>query len=235
MKDRVVPPDLNFILDSIKSEIFRDLNCIKIGEIQSFDKATASAEVKITIQEWTDFDNDQSISYPVIADVPVMVIQGGGAFIEFPIKKGDPCLLFFNDRDFDIWWTSGNVTTPNSTRKHNLSDCIALVGINPKSKSLPLTGNLGIVGGPHKMDFINDNQGMADLMGQLFSNVDDLIGNIKDLITDLESLVTVGSPTTQTISPATIAALVARSAIIDTTKTSFDTLKTNFEQLLGTD
>lgn len=233
MKQRTTPPDLNTTLDNFKAEIFRDMNCIKIGEVQSFDKATASAQVKIKIKEWTDIDTNKSIDYPVLNDVPVMILQGGGAWIEFPIKKGDPCLVFFNDRDIDIWWTSGNETTPNSLRRHDLSDCIALVGINPKSSALALTGSLGIVGGSHKMDFINDNQGMADLMNTMFSKIDDLFTQISGLITDLQSLVTVGGPTTQTIGPATIASLIARDVNLTTVKTDFTTLKTNFTQLLG--
>jgi len=232
-KERVIKPDIVTTFDDFKSEVFRDLNCIKIGEIQSYDKATASAQVKIKVKEWIDLDADKSIAYPVIDDVPVFILQGGGSWIEFPIEKGDPCLLFFNDRDIDNWWTSGNETTPHSLRKHSLSDCMAVVGINPKSSALALTGKLKIVGGSHKMDFVNDNQGMADLVGQLFSNIDDLFTQISGLITDLQSLVTVGGPTTQTIGPATILALTTRSANFTTAKANFDTLKNNFTQLLG--
>jgi hypothetical protein len=233
--DRILPPELNDILDDFKNEIFRDFNCIKIGAIKSYDKVTASAEVQIKIKEWTDYANDKSIGYPVIQDVPIMVLQGGGSWLEFPIAEGDPCLLLFNDRDIDNWWISGNETTPNSLRKHELSDCLAIVGINPKANALALNGKLRLFGGPHKMDFVNDNQGMADLTGQLFSNIDDLFTQITGLISDISSLVTincvVGSPVT--LNPATIAALTTRSGNFTTAKTNFDTLKTKYTQLLG--
>jgi hypothetical protein len=235
MKDRILHPSLTDIIDNFKVEIFRDFNCMKIGEIQSYDKTTASAQVKIKIKEWTDKDANESIDYPLIDDVPIMILQGGGTWVEFPIAKGDPCLLFFNDRDIDNWWTSGNETTPNSLRKHSLSDCIALVGVNPKSSALNLSGGFRLFGGPHKMDFSNDNQGMASLIGSLFSNIDDLFTQISGFISDVSALVTincvVGSPVT--LNPATLTALDTRSANFTTAKGNFDTLKNNFTQLLG--
>lgn len=235
MNDRVFPPDDNSILDDFKREIFRDMNVMKIGEIQSYDPSTASATVKIKIKEWTDFEHNQSASYPVLSDVPVFILQGGGSWIEFPISKGDPCLVFFSDRDIDTWWTSGNETTPNSLRKHDLSDCIAVVGLNPKANPLALTGKLRIFGGSKKMDLANSAQALSSLMATMFSNIDSLFVQVDGLISDLESLVTtncaVGSPVS--LSPATIAALTTRSGSFDSVKANFDTLKTNFTQLLG--
>ena len=234
-KERVIPPDILTTFDDFKSEVFRDLNCIKIGEIQEYDKATASAQVKIKIKEWIDKDEDKSVSYPIIKDVPVMVLQGGGAWIEFPIAKGDPCLLLFNDRDIDNWWTSGNETTPDSLRKHALSDCLVIVGINPKSSALALTGKLRLFGGPHKMDLVNDNQGLADLVGQLFSEIDSILAKVSGLITDIKSITTtncvVGAPVA--VGPGSIIALTARDIEFTTIKTNVDTLKTDFTQLLG--
>ena len=234
MKQRTTPPGLNDLLDNFKGEIFRDLNCVKIGEIQSYDKATASAQVKIKIKEWIDWDGNKSIAYPIIDDVPIIVLQGGGAWLEFPIAKGDPCLLFFGDRDIDNWWTSGNETTPNSLREHSLSDCMALVGINPKSAALSLSGGFQLWGGSHKLDLANSTWAMSALMASLFSNIDDLFTQITGLMTDLSTLVVVGSPSTQTVAGGpSVSTLAARSANFTTAKTNFDTLKNKFTQLLG--
>lgn len=233
-KQRVTEPGLNDILDAFKTEIFRDLYVMRPGEIQSFDSATASATVKLKVKEWTDYAGGKSQALPILADVPVIILQGGGSWVEFPIQKGDPCLVFFSDRDIDNWWTSGNETTPNSLRKHDLSDCIAVVGVNPKSNPLTLTGKLRLFGGAHKMDFVNNAQAMSSLMASLFSNVDDLFTQVNSLITELESLVTVGSATTQTVAGGpSVAVLVARATAFAGVKTNFDTLKTNFTQLLG--
>lgn len=204
-KQRTIEPSLNDTLDNFKVELFRDFHVMKIGEIQSYDKATASATVKIKIKEWTDFDGNKSTAYPVLADVPVLVLQGGGSWIEFPIAKGDPCLVFFSDRDIDTWWTSGNETTPNSLRKHDLSDCIAIVGVNPRANPLSLAGIFRLYGGPNKLDFANALQTWSAIM--------------EELVNDVINLTTFGSPGNHIVS--------------DTSKTALNSTLTKLKQLFG--
>jgi len=187
-KQRTTEPTMNDILDSFKAEVFRDLNCVKQGEIQEYDPATASCTVKLKIKEFVDVDSDTSVSYPLLADVPVFVLQGGGAWMELPIVAGDPCLVLFSDRDIDTWWTSGNETTPNTQRRHSLSDGIALVGLNPKANPLALTGKARIFTGDHRLDFANNLQVWSALM-------EELVGNILNLVT-------VGDPGNHVVSPA---------------------------------
>ncbi len=234
-RERVIEPSDNDILDAFKKEIFRDLRVCMPGEIQSFDVATASATVKIKIKEILDVEAGQSIAYPVLADVPVYVQQGGGAFVELPIAAGDPCLVFFCDRDIDTWWTSGNETTPNTLRKHNLSDSFAVVGVNPKSAALPLTGNFRLFGAGHKVDVANDAQALSTLTGTLFTHLDTLFSDLDDLITSIKAIVTVGTAATQALNPASIAALTVNATALSALKTNVDTLKTDFTQLLGED
>lgn len=232
-KMRVSEPSDNDILDAFKAEIFRDLNCIKQGEIVDYDPDTASCTVKLKIKEFLDVETDKSVSYPLLADVPVMVLQGGGAWLELPITKGDPCLVFFSDRDIDTWWTSGNETTPNTLRRHSLSDGIALVGLNPKSLALALSGNLRIFGGPHKMDFANNAQAMSTLTASLFANIDTLFGNLATLVSTIQGIVTLPDGSGGGLNPASVSALSTQASALTTTKGDFDTLKTNFTQLLG--
>ena len=87
------------------------------------------------------FENGETASYPLLVDCPCFILQGGGAFIEMPIQKGDECIILFNDRDIDNWF-NGTTKEPNSNRKHTLSDGIAIVGINNKTKTLELDGEI---------------------------------------------------------------------------------------------
>lgn len=206
-KFRVTEPSMNDVLDAFKAEVFRDLNCVKQGEIVEYDPATASCTVKLKIKEFVDVDADTSVSYPLLADVPVFVLQGGGAWMELPIAEGDPCLVLFSDRDIDNWWTSGNETTPNTQRRHSLSDGIALVGINPKSNPLALTGQARIFAGAHKLDFANNLQVWSQLMAEL--------------VQDIIDLRTFGSPGAHTLDPGSIAA--------------FNATLTKLQQLFGED
>jgi len=136
MKTAKNEPDIEILFEEKMSEIFATLNCMQVGKINSFDKSTQSATVEIQMRACKN--EDEIINYPLLVDVPVIYNQGGGAFLEFPIKKGDLCLVFFCDRDTEDWWVTGNVAEPKSLRKHNLSDGFALVGVNSKASVLSL-------------------------------------------------------------------------------------------------
>jgi len=121
------PPDLTQVLKEFKNEIFANLNCVQIGKIQ---KVNDNQTVEINLQVKRTLVNGTISDYPLLVDCPYFVLSGGGAYIDMPIKKGDPCLVLFNDRNIDNWWSTENVTEPADRRKHNLSDGIALVGIS---------------------------------------------------------------------------------------------------------
>jgi len=134
----ILEPDLSKVLADKKDNIFSTLNCHHIGKIYSFDKTTQSAQVEIMVLRQL---GDQAKTYPLLIDIPVIFLQGGGSFIEFPIKKGDYCLVLFNDRDIDNWWTAENKSLPNTQRKHSIADGIAIVGINSKINPLSLAND----------------------------------------------------------------------------------------------
>ena len=121
------PPDLTEVLNELKNEIFANMNCIQIGKIQTVN---SNQTVEIQIQVKRRISGDKISDYPLLVDCPYFVLSGGGAYIDMPIKKGDPCLVLFNDRNIDNWWSTENVKEPSDRRKHNLSDGIALVGIS---------------------------------------------------------------------------------------------------------
>ena len=115
------------------------INYTVVGTIKSFNATNQTATVAINYLKnirggnpiSTDLTSDQYVQYPLLVVVPVVVLQGGGAFISFPIVSGDSCILLFNDREIDTWLTY-NPSTPNppqSDRTHDLNDAIALVGI----------------------------------------------------------------------------------------------------------
>jgi hypothetical protein len=131
-----IPPDLRSLLTDLKKEIFYGLNCHQVGVIESFNKGLQTATVQIQVLR--NIGNTQ-VAYPLLTDCPVVFPSGGGAYLSFPVTKGDPCLVLFNDRDLDLWFTTGNVVGPNSARAHSLSDGIVLVGIRNKATPPPTT------------------------------------------------------------------------------------------------
>jgi hypothetical protein len=192
--DEILPANQQSILDAQKADIFSTFHCVQIGKIE---KVTAAEQtVEVTLQIKRPAADGTSSAIPLLVDVPYMVLQGGGSYIDLPIAKGDYCIVLFNDRDIDTWWSTANMSDPSSSRKHDLSDGIAIVGLNPKTKPLPMQGaTVGIIGGPNKINLENStgkfDQWMADFI--------DAIVGIK----------TFGSPPSHTLTPDTISKFTA--------------------------
>jgi hypothetical protein len=72
----------------------------------------------------------QWFDLPQILDVPVQFPQAGNFVLTMPITAGDEVLLLFSDMCIDSWWTSGGIQNWNMRRRHDLSDAIAIPGIN---------------------------------------------------------------------------------------------------------
>lgn len=126
-------PNLRALLNQIRTEIFTTFNCHQLGTIQSFNPGNQTAEVSINVlRQVPNLEVNppqyKTIAYPLLVDVPVFINSGGTGRLTFPIQPGDTCLVLFNDRDIDNWFESGNTVAPNTTRAHDLSDGLALVG-----------------------------------------------------------------------------------------------------------
>lgn len=140
---QIPDPDLRSLLNAHRREIFGSLNCHQLGEIVSFDPALQTATVKIaTNKQVVDYKKNPPayvyLPYPLLTDCPVYFAGGGpkGA-LTFPVAPGDQCLVLFNDRDIDNWFAGGANTPPNSSRQHDLSDGLVLVGFRNKAGALP--------------------------------------------------------------------------------------------------
>ena len=129
---KIVEPDLCAILDSLKHDINTEMRCISIGTIQSFDSTNQTATIALNYKRWisaTSTTKSKTEDYPLLVKCPVFILNGGGAYITFPIAKGDSCLVLFCDREIDTWFTKGGTNAPQSARVHDLNDGIALIGI----------------------------------------------------------------------------------------------------------
>ena len=68
--------------------------------------------------------------YPLLQQVPFVVLGGGNGRLTFPIKVGDNCLLLFCDYEIDRWWDTGEALPATYDRRHNISDAFALIGVH---------------------------------------------------------------------------------------------------------
>lgn len=121
----IIPPDDRTLQLMYEREILARLNCHQVGTIASFNPANGVVTAKVNM---TATLNGQAVPYPVFSGI-LIVANGGGGALTFPIAIGDPCLILFNDRDLDSWWTSSQTNLPpNTGRLHDFSDGLIIVG-----------------------------------------------------------------------------------------------------------
>ncbi len=135
----IVPPDLGVAFETLKRDIFVNMNCVQIGIIEDFDAATQTATVQIVIKSVTSVANDgtQTVALkPLVKKAPVMMLYGGSSHITMPIAPGDNCLVLFNDREIDQWLVNGGTPVPETARAHDISDMIVFVGIHSFQNSI---------------------------------------------------------------------------------------------------
>lgn len=105
---------------------------MQVGIIQSFNSTLQTASIQIAIKKVLEINDDGTEvleNYPLLVECPVMVLSGGSSHLTLPISKGDTCIVLFNDREIDRWFSTGEVSTTTSYRKHDKSDAIAIIGI----------------------------------------------------------------------------------------------------------
>lgn len=141
-------PDLNLLFQNKKFELKTEMNCIGIGTIVDFSDTDLTVTVQINYlrviyggvsQASPNNDSviNQTIPYPQLVKCPLMIASGGTSYLSFPVVKGDQCVIFFNDRDIDTWWSTGSPNSaPNTNRVHDLSDAMIFVGVRPQKNSI---------------------------------------------------------------------------------------------------
>ena len=113
----------------------KDLHTCMPWVIVAFDPATQTAQVQPAIQRI--FTEKGAVNLPVCVDVPVQFPGGGDFFLTFPVAPGDECILWFSERAIDNWHMAGGTAPPAEYRLHDLSDGMAMVGLNNQLKKIP--------------------------------------------------------------------------------------------------
>lgn len=167
-------PDLRSILNQERDTTSSGINAIRVGTIVSFNPGKQSVVVRLVNPSIvynaaggpTSIPPDPvAYTIPDLVQVPVFVLCGGTAFLGMPIAAGDTCIVLFNDRDLDPWWSNGTTgAPPNSDRMHSLADGIALVGIRPATKPI-----LGLPGDGQHVTFGNNQTTMLAILNALIA------------------------------------------------------------------
>lgn len=101
------------------------------GIVEAYDAAKQKATIRVAVDDRHELlDGDDLTELPLIQNVQVAHPSGGGYFVHFPMKKGDPVTLWFTSRSIDVWKASDGSTPvdPGDMRMQDLSDAIAYPG-----------------------------------------------------------------------------------------------------------
>jgi hypothetical protein len=190
-------PTLTDLILEAKQDVKYSINCVQIGTIEAYNRATNMATVSVNFKR--KLADGTNADYPVLADCPVFITSGGSTCLTFPIIKGDQCIILFNDRNIDNWYLKGEIKEPATSRCHDIADGIVLVGIRnlvtAASSNVPPSNSACLDGVIKKVAIKNDAIDLKTLIDSLF--------------TILNNFVTTGSATTQKTSLLTQQALEA--------------------------
>jgi hypothetical protein len=126
------PTRAEAILGAIEAAVM-DMHVSAIGRIHSYDASTQRAEVQLQLQHMTPDGEGGFVptDFPILPNVPVAFPQGNGFFISFPLVKGDPVLVVFNDLPIGTWLQKGSKCEPGVVRFHGLGGAVAYAGLQP--------------------------------------------------------------------------------------------------------
>lgn len=118
----------DIIKKSIESYLENIHTCLP-GKITEFDPITNRVSVQPVIKKKI---GENTISYPIITDVPLQYPKSKDSAITFPIAKGDGCIILFSETSMENYYNSLNTEVePGDSRKFSLTDAICIPGISP--------------------------------------------------------------------------------------------------------
>lgn len=223
--------DFNSTLDLAQEAVMARLNCHNIGRIISFNSQTQTADIQLMqIKQF----NNQMITPTLLTDVPLIIYGAGGGHITLPDPTGSICLLLFMDRNIDKFLETGESYTPDTTRMHDFTDCIALTTFktlaNPLSeydeKAVTIM-NEEIIEGIKQKSFIkvySEQILIQNTLGSQISVTDkvSIQNNSQNLASLMQSFLTACESITT----------VNGGALTPASQQLFTDLKTQFEELL---
>lgn len=132
MSDAPTDIGLAEVLDAHKQQIVDLINTSQPGQIVAWDHAKQRASVQPLVKKMHVQEDETEVTepQPVINNVIVWQYGSPRGRITAPIAVGDPCLVMHTNCSISNWSQSGGLVDPKDTRRHDISDAIALVGLH---------------------------------------------------------------------------------------------------------
>ncbi len=175
------------------------------GRIESYDYRTCRATVKPLLKKV--YADATVAAMAAIDSVPVVWPRGSGGGASFPLQRGDGVLLLFAERNLENFLVKGGDSIPADPRKFDLSDCIAIPGLESFTVAgvAPDNVNAWFRFGGAAMKMTPDGRvAFGTPEAEVLDIIDSLIGAVEALTVTCAGA---GSPSGPPLNLATFAAL----------------------------
>ena len=115
---------LNGMLRLVLTKFLQKTDDMLPAKVIAYDPATNTAQVQPLISVVTT--DNQIVNRAQIASVPVFQLSMGGFILRFPCHSGDLGWIKANDRDISLFKQTGQMSPPNTQRKHSFEDALFL-------------------------------------------------------------------------------------------------------------
>ena len=185
-------PNSYDVLLMLKDEILRSLRSLMPATVTAVNAPSGAAgtpqpplTVDVQIAALQQRPTGEYLKYPPLSKVPAISLYGGGAFLQFPIKVGDQCLVFFADRCMASWKQTGSPQPLPNPRMHDLSDGFALIGVASPLQLMTLLSSTeaGLATPLAKVaiDTLTNKISIANVSGSLLTVVSGLVTAMENL------------------------------------------------------
>jgi hypothetical protein len=119
--------NLTDLVQRLIQQTLRELRVAMPARVVSYNASRQIVSVDVIQPEV--MPDGEIVAQPVIVEVPVSWPRAGGAWMTFPINRGDTGIIMFADRDIGAWVSEGAEGAPDSKRTHSLTDAVFVPGI----------------------------------------------------------------------------------------------------------
>lgn len=150
----LLSPTLTQLLETVRDAAVARVNAISWGQVESYDPELQEATIQLVPRRvWVDSTGmRQTERRAQLLDVPVLLPGSDDSGTTFDVKPGTFVLVLFLDQAADAWFrTGGSDSDPGDSRRHSLSDAVAIPGMRPRSGRLAAPPGNAVVQDPSKV------------------------------------------------------------------------------------